>query len=56
MARVMIVKKNGTKTPYFWLDKESDHTRLTVYKKTAEGIKRMKGVHFDAVANRMHKH
>ena len=56
MARIMIVKKNGTKTPYFWLDRDSDRTHLTVYKKTADGIKRMKGVHYDAVANRMHKH
>ena len=56
MARIMIVKKDGTKTPYFWIDRETDRTNLTVYKKTADGIKRMTGVHYDAVANQMHKH
>ena len=56
MARIMIVKKNGTKTPYFWNDQDADRQNLTVYKKTEDGIKRMKGVHYDAVANRMHKH
>lgn len=55
MARVPIVRKDGTKTPYFWLDRDSDRKYLTVYKKTPDGIKRMKGVYFDAVANRIHK-
>ena len=56
MARIMIVKRDGTKTPYFWIDRDSDRTHLTVYKKTEDGIKRMKGVHFDALKNRFHKH
>ena len=56
MARIMIVKKNGTKTPYFWNNRDSDRKNLTVYKKTSDGIKRMTGVHFDAVANQFHKH
>ena len=56
MAKIMIVKSNGTKTPYFWNDRDADHTRLTVYKKTEAGIKRMTGVHFDATTNRIHKH
>ena len=54
--KIKIVKKNGTPTPYFWTDRDSDRTHLTVYKQTAEGVKRMTGVHFDAVTNRMHKH
>jgi hypothetical protein len=56
MARVMIVKKNGTKTSYFWNDSDTDRTHLTVFKKTPDGIKRMTGVHYDAIANRIHKH
>jgi hypothetical protein len=56
MARIMIVKRDGTKTQYFWNDRDSDRTHLTVYKKTEDGIKRMKGVHFNAVENRIHKH
>ena len=56
MARITIVKKNGTKTQYFWNDQDTDHTRLTVYKKTESGVKRMTGVHYDATQNRIHKH
>ena len=55
MARITIYKKDGTKTPYFWIDRDSDRKHLTVYKRTPDGVKRMKGVHFDAVANRFEK-
>jgi S-adenosylmethionine:tRNA-ribosyltransferase-isomerase (queuine synthetase) len=56
MAKIKIFKKDGTPTPYFWSNKNSgDRNYQTVYKKTDEGIKRMKGVHFDAVNNRMVK-
>ena len=55
MAKVMITKKDGTKTPYFWNDRDSDRKHLTVYKKTKDGIKRMTGVRFDAVANQFNK-
>ena len=56
MAKVKISKKDGTSTPYFWSDKDSeDRTRKTVYKQTADGVKRMRGVQFDPVTNRMHK-
>ena len=55
MARITITKKDGTKTPYFWLDRDSDRTHLTVYKRTADGVKRMRGVTFDAVKNRINK-
>jgi hypothetical protein len=57
MARINIFKKDGTPTPYFWSDKDGkDRKRQTVYKKTVDGIKRMRGVYFDAIAKRMHKH
>ena len=56
MAKIMIVKRDGTATPYFWNDRDAERTRLTVYKETETGIKRMMGVHFDATTNRIHKH
>lgn len=58
MAKVKIFKKDGTPTPYFWSDTAAGGTRThkTVYKQTSDGVKRMKGVHFDPSANRMHKH
>lgn len=57
MAKVKISKKDGTPTNYFWSDKdEGDRTNKTVYKQTSDGVKRMRGVHFDPVENRMHKH
>jgi hypothetical protein len=57
MARIKIIKKDGTPTRYFWSDKDgTDRTRQTVYKQSPDGVKRMRGVHFDAVAKRMHKH
>jgi hypothetical protein len=57
MAKVMIVRKNGTATPYFWSDSErSQPSEKTVYKQTAQGVKRMRGVHFDPNANRIVKH
>ncbi len=55
MARVKIFKKDGTATPYFWSDRDTDRTNLTVYKKTADGVKRMRGVHYDATTRQMHK-
>jgi hypothetical protein len=55
MARIRITRKDGTATPYFWVDRDSDRKHLTVYKRTPDGIKRMKGVTFDAVQNRFNK-
>jgi hypothetical protein len=52
MARVKIFKKDGSATPYFWSDKEAGADK-TVYKQTDEGVKRMKGVRYDAAAKRM---
>lgn len=56
MAKVKIVRKDGSPTPYFWSDKDgTDRERKTVYKNTADGRKRMRGVHFNAVTNRLRK-
>src|SRR5688500_6513702 len=50
MAKIRIFKKDGTPTSYFWSSKHNgDRAYMTVYKQTpADGIKRMKGVHFNA--------
>jgi hypothetical protein len=53
MARIKIFKKDGTATPYFWLEKEKDGRTKTVYKETSDGVKRMKGVRFNPQTNRM---
>lgn len=55
MAKIRIFRKDGTPTPYFWSDRDSDRTNLTIYKKTPDGVKRMRGVHYDAVAGRVRK-
>lgn len=55
MAKVKIFKKDGTSTDYFWSDRDSDRTDVTVYKQTPDGVKRMRGVRFNAVTNRMRK-
>lgn len=53
--RVRISRKDGTPTQYFWSDKDGKADK-TVYKQTTDGVKRMKGVHFDAGARRIVKH
>jgi hypothetical protein len=56
MAKVRITKRDGSSTPYFWSDRDRESkNRKTVYKQTADGVKRMKGVRFDPLTNRMHK-
>jgi hypothetical protein len=56
MARNPIFKRDGTPTPYFWSDKEGKEQKLkTVYKRTTDGIKRMRGVRYDAANKRMRK-
>lgn len=56
MARTKIFKKDGTPTSYFWKD-ENDEERdsVTVYKQTADGVKRMRGVHFNTITGLMQK-
>lgn len=52
MARVKIVRPDGTASPYFWKDeKEATKPLKTVYKKTADGVKRLRGVQYDLVNN-----
>jgi hypothetical protein len=53
MARIKIFKKDGSPTPYFWLEKEKENRTKTVYKETPDGVKRMKGVRFHSETNRM---
>lgn len=53
MARIKIFKKDGSPTPYFWLEKEKENRTKTVYKETADGVKRMKGVKFHSETNQM---
>lgn len=56
MARVRIAKANGNPSKYFWKDNETgDRERMTVYKKTENGVRRQKGVHFNAVKNELVK-
>ena len=56
MARIAITRPDGTPSPYFWTDKEPGGKRLkTVYKETPEGVKRMRGVHFDVVRSKIRK-
>jgi hypothetical protein len=57
MAKVRILKKDGTPSRYFWSDKEStERTNKTIYKETTDGVRRMKGAHFDAVTNEVQRH
>jgi hypothetical protein len=56
MAKVKIFKKDGSASPYFWSDRDSaDRTDKTVYKQTSDGVKKMTGVRFNAVTNRIKK-
>jgi hypothetical protein len=56
MARFKIAKRDGTPTPYFWSDKDgSQPAEKTVYKKTTDGVKRMRGVRYDTKNLKMNK-
>lgn len=55
MARHPITKKDGTATQYFWSDADKSAEK-TVYKNTTDGVKRMRGVHFDTATKRIIKH
>jgi hypothetical protein len=56
MAKFKISKKDGTPSPYFWSDKDgTERTQKRVYKQTEDGVKRMKGVTFNATTNRIRK-
>lgn len=54
MAKTKIYKTDGKPTPYFWSDRDGEEqTAVTVYKQTASGVKRMRGVRFNAITNEM---
>jgi len=56
MARIKISKPDGSPSPYFWRDQEvGEKTHKTVFKRTDDGVKRMRGVHFDAVGKKICK-
>ena len=56
MARHPISDKHGRPTEYFWSDKHAENPqRATVFRKTESGIKKMRGVHFDAKAGKIVK-
>jgi hypothetical protein len=56
MAKIKIVKKDGTATSYFWSDKDgTENTKKRVYKQTADGVKRMRDVRFNTETNRVRR-
>ena len=56
MARVKIDRPDGSPSPYFWSDKEaSSEAYKTIYKKTDRGVKRMKGVRYDPLENKLRR-
>ncbi len=55
MARVKIVRPDGSPSPYFWDNKEAKKALKTVFKKTDEGVKRLRGVRYDLKRNTFQK-
>lgn len=56
MAKILIFKKDGAPSPYFWSDRDADkRNNVTVYKNTEQGVKRMTGVRFNPATNRMRR-
>jgi len=56
MARVKIVRPDGSPSPYFWKDeKDAKKVLKTVYKKTSDGVKRLRGVRYDLANNTFQK-
>jgi len=56
MARHTIHNKHGHPTEYFWSDKHaSNPERVTVFRKTETGVKKMTGVHFDSKTGKIIK-
>jgi len=55
-AKNRIFKKDGTPTAFFWSDKTGgDLTHQLVYKQTPDGVKKMRGVYFDATEGKLHR-
>ena len=56
MKKKTILKKSGAPSPFFYDETDSaDPARHTVYKLTEEGVKRMRGVTYDAATNQVNK-
>ena len=56
MSRIRLIRKDGTPSAYFWSDKDgSAMSAKTLYKRTVEGIKRIRGAHYDAKRKRIVK-
>jgi hypothetical protein len=56
MARIQIVKKDGTPSRYFWSDSDgSSPTRKRVYRETSTGVRRLRDVRFDSVKKRIRR-
>ena len=56
MKKKTILKKNGAPSPFFYDEADAaDPARHTVYKQTDGGVKRMKGVTYDAGTNQVNK-
>jgi hypothetical protein len=56
VAKMRIYKQDGQPTPFFWREEDGkDRTQQTVYKRTADGVKRMKGVHYNVKTNEFEK-
>lgn len=56
MKKKTILKKSGAPSPFFYDEDDSaDPARHTVYKQTEEGVKRMRGVTYDAATNQVNK-
>lgn len=57
MARVKIFRPDGSPSPYFWKDEKDGAKPLkSVYKRTSEGVKRLRGVSYDLANNTFLKH
>ena len=54
MARHVIHNKHGKPTDFFWSDKHAANPeRVTVFRKTETGVKKIRGVTFDSKAGRI---
>ena len=52
MARVKIVRPDGSPSPFFWKEEKDGKSPLkTVFKNTEDGVKRLKGVRYDLKNN-----
>lgn len=57
MAKIQILKKDGTVTGYFWSDRlDNDQPLKTVYRTTADGrVQRSKSVRYDINRQRLQR-